>query len=183
MQSRTTALVLLFVAQSFVHAENWPGFRGPTGQGISAEKGLPTKWSDTDNVIWSAPIAGEGWSSPIVWGDQVFVTTATDSGESCRVIALARADGKELWNVEVFRQQKLRKEGRNSYATPTPVTDGKHVYAVFNDGGVFHALLGRRPQERGRRRAGIEPRRLPRRRRQPRRAPRPEGGRHLDRPG
>ena len=128
-------LFLLFFATS-VHGEDWPGFRGPTGQGISTEKGLPTKWSLSENIAWSAPIPGEGWSSPIVWGERVFVTTAADDGESCRVIALARADGKLLWNVEVCRQQKLRKEGRNSYATPTPVTDGQHVYAVFNDGSI-----------------------------------------------
>ena len=117
-------------------AEEWPGFRGPTGQGISTEKGLPTKWSATENVAWKTAIPGEGWSSPVVWGDRVFVTTATDEGQSCRVIALSRLTGKVLWNEEVFRQKKLNKHGNNSYATPTPVTDGKRVYAVFNDGGI-----------------------------------------------
>src|SRR5439155_10215864 len=110
-----------------------------------SEKGLPTRWSASDNVAWSTPIPGEGWSSPVVWGDRVFVTTATDGGESCRVISLARADGKILWDVEVFRQQKLRKEGKNSYATPTPVTDGEHVFAVFNDGGIAALTMAGKP--------------------------------------
>jgi outer membrane protein assembly factor BamB len=141
MLHRFFAVLLLLAGHSWAYADNWPGFRGPTGQGLSSEKGLPIKWSEKDGIVWSAAMPGEGWSSPIVWGDQVFVTAAEDDGESCRVIALARADGKVLWNLEVFRQQKLRKEGRNSYATPTPVTDGRHVYAVFNDGGIAAATM------------------------------------------
>jgi hypothetical protein len=84
-------------------------------------------------------LPGESWSSPIVWGDQVFVTTATDGGESCRVLALDRKSGAILWNKEVFKQVLRRKEGRNSYATPTPATDGERVYACFGEGS-FAAL-------------------------------------------
>jgi outer membrane protein assembly factor BamB len=120
-------------------AENWPGFRGPTRQGVSTETGLPLKWSATENVAWKAEIPGEAWSSPIVWRDQVFLTTATDQGTACRVLALDRNSGRVLWDKEVFKQIPLRKERRNSYATPTPVTDGKLVYAVFGDGS-FVAL-------------------------------------------
>ncbi|MBI2948634.1 MAG: PQQ-binding-like beta-propeller repeat protein [Verrucomicrobia bacterium] len=120
-------------------AENWPGFRGPTRQGLSAETGLPLKWSATENVAWKTEIAGEAWSSPIVWNDHVFVTTATDQGTTCRVLAIDRDSGRVLWNKEIFSQVTLRKERRNSYATPTPVTDGKLVFAVFGDGS-FAAL-------------------------------------------
>lgn len=116
--------------------EEWPRFRGPTGQGVSQEKSLPTKWSATDNIAWKSDIPGEGWSSPIVWGDRVFLTTATDGGESCHVRALSRLDGKTLWDTMVFRQTKGHKQTKNSYATPTPVTDGERIYAAFNDGGI-----------------------------------------------
>jgi outer membrane protein assembly factor BamB len=117
-------------------AEDWPRFRGPSGQGISAEKGLPLRWSATENVAWRTPIPGEGWSSPIVWGDRVFLTTALEKGAACHVLCVSREDGKVLWNVKVFDQVTSRKEGRNSYATPTPVTDGRRVYAVFGSGGI-----------------------------------------------
>lgn len=120
-------------------AENWPQFRGPTGQSHSTETGLPLRWSATDNIAWKTPIPGESWSSPIVWGDRLFVTTATDGGESCRVLALDRSTGTILWDKEVFRQVPRRKESRNTYATPTPATDGERVYACFGDGS-FAAL-------------------------------------------
>src|SRR6185503_11544281 len=84
--------------------ENWPQFRGPTGQGISTEKHLPTEWSKDQNVAWRTEIPGDGWSSPIVWGDRVFLTTALESGSACDVICVDARSGKVLWDVEVFRQ-------------------------------------------------------------------------------
>ena len=117
-------------------AENWPCFRGPTRQGISTEAGLPLKWSATEHVKWKSPVPGESWSSPIVWGERVFLATAEDGGHSCRVLCFSATDGKLLWNTEVFRQETGRKEARNTYATPTPVTDGQRVYAVFGGGGL-----------------------------------------------
>jgi outer membrane protein assembly factor BamB len=117
-------------------AENWPRFRGPTGQGISSETNLPDQWSSEDNVRWKAEIPGEGWSSPIVWKDHVVVTSTTDGGVTCRVIAVDRISGKLRWNKEVFQQSPKRKEQKNSYATPTPTTDGERVYAVFGDGSL-----------------------------------------------
>jgi outer membrane protein assembly factor BamB len=133
---RPLAVLALVLLATPCLAENWPRFRGPTGQGVSTEKNLPTRWSNTENVAWKTPLPGEAWSSPIVWGDHVFVTTATDNGASCHVIALSRKDGKILWDTEVFKQKPSRKESRNSYATPTPVTDGERVYAFFGGGGA-----------------------------------------------
>jgi outer membrane protein assembly factor BamB len=132
-------LLTLLCSAACLHAENWPGFRGPTRQGLSSETGLPLNWSAAENIAWKTPLPGDSWSSPIVWGDRVFVTTATESGESCRVLSLDRKTGKTLWDKEVFKQVPRRKEGRNSYATPTPVTDGDLVYACFGDGS-FAAL-------------------------------------------
>jgi outer membrane protein assembly factor BamB len=129
--------MLLFASLGPVaQAEDWPRFRGPSGQGISTETGLPVHWSATSNVVWKAEIPGEGWSSPIIFGNRVFLTTATDNGVSCRVLCIDRKDGSILWNKEVFQQVPKRKERMNSYATPTPVTDGQSVFAVFGDGSI-----------------------------------------------
>lgn len=130
----TVLTVVLFTSLA-ARAENWPQFRGPTGQGISTEKDLPTEWSATKNVAWKTEITGEGWSSPIVWENRVFLTAARDKGTSSHVIALDRESGNILWDVEVLQEKPSKKEGRNSYATPTPVTDGKRVYAFFGSGG------------------------------------------------
>jgi outer membrane protein assembly factor BamB len=132
-------MVAAVVACVSSFAENWPCFRGPTRQGVSSETNLPWRWSATSNVRWKTAIPGEGWSSPVIWGDHVFVTTATLNGASCRVLALDRRDGRILWDTEVFQQVPKRKEGKNSYASPTPVTDGARVYACFGEGS-FAAL-------------------------------------------
>lgn len=111
-----TLLAASFLAVTMSHAEDWPQFRGPTGQGIPTEINLPLQWSATENIAWKTAIPGESWSSPIVWGDRVFLTTATDRGVSCRVLCLDRTDGTLLWNQEVFQQTTTaRKEGRNTY--------------------------------------------------------------------
>lgn len=117
-------------------AENWTRFRGPNGQGKSSETKLPVTWSANKNVAWKTSIPGNGWSSPIVFGNHVFLTTATEKGISCRVICVNRDDGKIAWNTQVHRQNPGAKRKQNSYATSTPVTDGKRVYAVFYDGTV-----------------------------------------------
>src|SRR5689334_1876425 len=117
-------------------AENWPRFRGPTGQGESSETNLPLKWSESQNVAWKADVAELGWSSPIVWNDRIFLTGTSDNGTTCHVICINAKDGKSIWNTEVFKQTPTRKEQQNSYATPTPVTDGQKVYAFFSGGGA-----------------------------------------------
>jgi outer membrane protein assembly factor BamB len=132
-------LVLFLLVAGAVNADNWPQFRGPNTQGHSVEANLPLKWSAAENIAWKTALPGEAWSSPIVWGDHIFVTTTMDAGTSCRVIALQRKTGAILWDKEVFKQTTRRKEGRNSYATPTPATDGRLVYVCFGDGS-FAAL-------------------------------------------
>ena len=120
--------------------ENWTRFRGPNGQGISKAIDLPIHWSAEDNIAWKTEIPGESWSSPIVWNDRIFLTTATEDGKNCHVIAVDRHTGNILWNKIVFTQDaEQHRHPLNSYATPTPVTDGKAVYAVFS-GGNFVAL-------------------------------------------
>jgi len=120
--------------------ENWSQFRGPNGQGISQSTGLPASWDRNENIAWKTDIQGEAWSSPIVWENHIFLTTATEEGANCHVIALDRRTGKILWDKMVFTQQaNLHRHDMNSYATPTPVTDGNTVFAVFGGGG-FAAL-------------------------------------------
>ena len=128
--------IFSFVSVSAQEPENWARFRGPNGQGISQATGLPVTWSTTENVAWKTDIPGEGWSSPIVWNDHIFLTTVTDGLKNCHVIALDRKTGKILWNKIVFTQEIRQRNPRNSGATATPVTDGKHVYAVFGGGGI-----------------------------------------------
>lgn len=136
MVALASTLVSSTVLPSTAQAENWPQFRGPGGQGRSTEVGLPLKWTDTENVAWKAEVPGESWSSPIVWGERVFVTTATDEGRSCRVLAFDRKQGSLVWNVEVLQQEPIYRQDRNTNATPTPATDGERVYVCFGDGSL-----------------------------------------------
>src|SRR5438105_1212013 len=117
----TTRVVksLLLVAAllaSNAFAENWPRFRGPNGQGISTEKNLPLEWSVTNNIAWQTAIPGEGWSSPIVWNDRIFLTSAAENGTKCHVLCIDAKSGKVLWDKEVFEQFVRRKENKNSNA-------------------------------------------------------------------
>ena len=137
MKSSPTTFFALLLSAGLLQAENWPQWRGPEGQGHSTETGLPLHWNATENIAWKAAIPGQSWSSPIVWGDCVFLTTATAEGERCHVLCLDRRTGATRWDKGVFQQRLLRKEGRNSYATPTPATDGERVYACFGDGSFI----------------------------------------------
>jgi outer membrane protein assembly factor BamB len=134
----TSFLLILLLASTsgHCHAKNWPSFRGVNAQGHSAEKNLPITWTDTTNIAWKTELPGEGWSSPIVYDGTVYITTTTDEGTSCRVISIDSETGKENWDTEVHRQNPGAKRKQNSYATPTPVTDGNQIYAAFADGTV-----------------------------------------------
>ena len=133
----SSTIVVLLASASATRAEDWPCFRGPSRQGLSRETGIPTEWSPTSNIKWKTPLPGEGWSSPIVFGDGVFVTTAIDGGKSLHLIRLDRRDGKVAWDKEVTQQEPKYKQRPNSYATSTPVTDGQRVYVVACDGRVL----------------------------------------------
>jgi outer membrane protein assembly factor BamB len=125
------ALFALVLSVGDIHAENWPGWRGPRGDGTSHEKGLPVTWSETQNIRWKTPIPGKGHSSPIVWGDRVFVTTCLEEKGERVLMCLDRRDCKILWQRVVLTAPLERKHSLNSYASSTPVTDGKHVWVAF----------------------------------------------------
>jgi outer membrane protein assembly factor BamB len=118
-------------------AENWPEFRGLTGQGHSGERGLPLTWSETENVAWKVPIPGRGWSSPVLIDDQIWLTTAMDDGRSLRALCLNRDTGRIVHNVEVFQ---LTDPGavhqKNTHASPTPILEGDRVYLHFGSHGT-----------------------------------------------
>jgi len=124
-------LTILLLLTASATAENWPGWRGPGGDGISAEKKLPTRWSQTENIAWRKPIAGEGHSSPIVWGDRVFLTTSLTEKNERRLLCLNRVDGKTVWERVVLNTEPETLHRLNSRASGTPVADGERIYVAF----------------------------------------------------
>jgi len=131
----TPTLVLLLTL--LLGPSDWPQFRGPTGQGVSDETGLPLNWSETTNVRWKIPIPGKGWSSPVVQGDRIWLTTATEEGKSLRAIAVDRNSGAILTNVEIFQLKSPKlANSKNSLASPTPIVEGEHVYVHFGAFGT-----------------------------------------------
>lgn len=124
---------LLAYSAATAQAENWPGWRGPRGDGTSAEKNIPTKWDPAD-ALWKIELPGKGHASPIVWGDRVFTVTATPATKERILLCLDRNAGTILWQRTVVQGplEKLHKE--NSYASGTPATDGERVYVTFRVG-------------------------------------------------
>ena len=134
----------IFFAAAISSAEDWPQFRGPTGQGHATERGLPLEWSESRNILWKTPVPGFGWSSPVVAGGKVWLTTVVETKEkrdrvsaSLRAVAFDVETGKELVNVEVFQ---IKDAGvinpKNSRASPTPIIDGEKVYVHFGADGT-----------------------------------------------
>jgi outer membrane protein assembly factor BamB len=114
-------------------AEEWPSWRGPRGDGTSTEKGAPLTWSATDHVRWKTPIPGVGHSSPVIWGDRIFVTSCTEKEGQRLLLCLDRRDGKVLWQREVLKAALEKKHKLNSFSSSTPCTDGAHVWVSFLD--------------------------------------------------
>jgi outer membrane protein assembly factor BamB len=112
-------------------AEDWPGWRGPRGDGSSLEVNLPTQWSDTENVAWKVAVPGTGHSSPVVLGDKVFLTSALEDRQERVLICLDRRDGTKLWESTVLSAPLEGKHQLNSYASSTPATDGERLYISF----------------------------------------------------
>jgi len=144
----------------------WPQWRGPSGQGISEEKGLPSEWSTSKNIKWKTPIPGRGHSSPIVWNNRIFLTTAiegelvpgakavkhmdgdkeflhpdsvgADHKHQFRVVCLDRGNGKILWEQTAFEGTPYdNRHRKSSFASSTPATDGTFVFAFFGTEGLY----------------------------------------------
>lgn len=117
-------------------AGNWPGWRGSDGSGISNEKNLPVRWSASENVRWRIALPDRGNSTPIVWGDRIFITQALEKESQRTVMCLNRADGKLLWQKGVTYKEAEETHETNPYCSASPVTDGERVIAWFGSAGV-----------------------------------------------
>jgi outer membrane protein assembly factor BamB len=140
------------IAQGGDASKYWPFWRGPSMQGLVEGNGFPSTWSELENVIWRVEVPGRGHSSPIVWADRIFLTTAAADGSSRSVLCFRRSDGRLLWERRVPEAPAERLYPKNSYASSSPTTDGKLVYAYFGNAGLvavnfdgkmaWHAMLG-----------------------------------------
>jgi outer membrane protein assembly factor BamB len=125
-----------------LRADDWPEFRGPTGQGLLLKGKLPTTWSKDKNVVWKQDIPGKGWSSPIVVGQRVYLTTAVPENggdQSLRVLCLDAVKGEILWNEEVFHQDHKQAPNihtKNSHASPTPLLRDGKLFVHFGHQGT-----------------------------------------------
>jgi outer membrane protein assembly factor BamB len=117
-------------------ARYWPRWRGPSGQGLVADGAYPDAWSSTSRVQWKVTLPGSGNSSPVVWGEQIFVTTARDRGRRLSLIAVNRVDGTLLWETFIPQDSVEWVHDKNGYASATPATDGQRVYASFGRHGL-----------------------------------------------
>jgi outer membrane protein assembly factor BamB len=114
----------------------WPRWRGPSAQGLVAGSAYPDAWSETENVKWKASVPGRGNSSPIVWGDRIFLTTAYEEGRRLSLLCYRRSDGARLWETFVPQEGVEHVHQKNGHASATPVTDGERVYASFGTHGL-----------------------------------------------
>ena len=130
------SLVLFGIACQPLSAGNWPQWRGPRGTGISEERGLPTQWSATENVAWKVPLPDRGNSTPIVWGDKVFITAAIEKQNKRGLMCFNRADGKLLWEQYVTYEEKEPTHSTNPYCSASPVTDGQCIVAWYGSVGM-----------------------------------------------
>lgn len=115
----------------------WSRWRGPSGQGTVTSGRYRDRWSTTEGIAWKVPVAGRGHSSPIVWGDYIFLTTAYDEGARMSMLAFRRSDGRQLWETQVPSSGIEKVYRKNSHASATAVTDGKLVYASFGTHGLM----------------------------------------------
>ncbi|MDX2041735.1 MAG: PQQ-binding-like beta-propeller repeat protein [Acidobacteriota bacterium] len=132
-------LTLFFVLLSpFAFAsDNWPQFRGPDGTGHSDATGLPTEWSEGKNIVWKTPIHDRGWSSPVVFGKQVWLTSASKDGRQLFALCLDRDTGKIIRDIKLFDvAQPQYAHPFNTYASPTPVIEQGRVYITFGSPGT-----------------------------------------------
>jgi outer membrane protein assembly factor BamB len=159
-------VTLIVVVASALSAEEWPRFRGPAAGVAADDPALPDTWSATQNVAWKAPIPGIGWSSPVVWGDHIFVTTVVNTAQQeppkpgfylgdwpastaphrWMVYGIDFKTGKIRWEREVSSAPPGKaKHLKNSYASETPVTDGERVYVYFGNAGLFALDMNGKP--------------------------------------
>lgn len=152
-----TWLIIIVVSHASARGDNWPQFRGPTGQGLCAEKNLPTTWGGESrtNVVWQSPLIGEGHASPIVWNNHLFVCTARwpdDAADKAQIIpehhllCYETSSGQLAWDTIIapgpWTRSDFRSGAGGGYAAPTPATDGDHIFCAFGS-SVLAAVAGK----------------------------------------
>jgi|GEM_PF-22466 len=128
---RIAALICLGLSGQAAYAENWAEWRGPQHNGISTETGIATSWAKDKNVAWSVKLPGQGGATPVVWEDRIYLTSS--EGDDLVVMGISTA-GKELWKTKVGTGNKDARAGEGNSASPSPVTDGKHIWVCFGTG-------------------------------------------------
>jgi outer membrane protein assembly factor BamB len=131
------AVLLLVLSALLARADNWPAWRGPSGTGVAPAQDLPEHWGDKNHVRWRTPLPDRGNSTPIVWGDRVFITQATEKDDRRTVMCFDRADGRLLWQSGVYFPDGEPTNAQNPYCAASPVTDGQRVIAYFGSAGLY----------------------------------------------
>lgn len=133
---RCTLILLLavFTVMTNGFADNWQQWRGTHNDGISQETNTPIQWSQTENVKWRLPLPGEAASTPVVWEDKIFLTSA--EGDSVLVLMCISTEGEELWKQTLGHGNRRVRGGEANFAAPSPVTDGEHVWAFLGTGDL-----------------------------------------------
>jgi outer membrane protein assembly factor BamB len=134
---RIAAPLLLLLLCTPTFAADWPAWRGPTGQGHSEEKNLPLTWSETENVKWKIKLENQGNSTPVIWGDKIFLTQANKGGTQRSLLCFARADGKLLWQKDVEYTEKERNWNESWYCNASPALDGERAIVSYGSAGMY----------------------------------------------
>src|SRR5438552_344130 len=132
----TFGTLAVFLGIATASADDWPAWRGPAGDGHTPERDLPLHWNATTNVRWKVPLPDQGNSTPVVWGERVFLTQAAEKGTRRLVMCFRRADGKLLWQKETVYKEKEPTHATNPYCSASPVTDSERVVASLGSAGL-----------------------------------------------
>lgn len=132
-----TVLWPLILTLAMMADDNWPQFRGPAGTGHSEARGLPLTWSERENVVWKTAIHDRGWSSPVIYGNQVWLTTASPDGRRLYALCIDKDSGRIIRDMPLFEVAEPQyAHPFNSYASPTPVIEDGRVYITFGSPGT-----------------------------------------------
>ncbi len=133
LKNTLTLLLIAFILVSNSFADNWDRWRGPNNDGISQATNVPIRWGQTENVQWRFPLLGEAASTPVVWEDNIFLTST--EGDALVLMCIS-TEGEELWKRTIARGNRVVRRGEGNFAAPSPVTNGEHVWAFFGTGDL-----------------------------------------------
>ena len=137
LKAHSVYLAVMLWHANYAGAANWPAWRGPEGMGVAKEKNLPLRWGTNENVRWRTPLPERGNSTPIVWGNRVFVTQAIEAEKRRVLMCFDRATGKLLWQQGPVAQASEPTHETNPQGSSSPVTDGERVIAWFGAAGLY----------------------------------------------